>query len=148
MTYFPFDPATFRWEGVADRAYKDDPGVARGMAWQGISRNTLARGAFEVRYFEVAPGGFSSLEKHAHEHAVICVRGARAGAGRRRGARAAAVRPRPQSGPWVPHRWVNAGDEPFGFLCSVDGERDKPAPLSDEEWEALRANPLTAPFAH
>jgi hypothetical protein len=43
---------------------------------------------------------------------------------------------------------VNAGDEPFGFLCSVDGERDRPAPLSDEEWEALRANPLTAPFAH
>ena len=45
------------------------------MAWQGISRNTLARGSFEVRYFEVAPGGFSSLEKHAHEHAVVCVRG-------------------------------------------------------------------------
>ena len=99
-----------------------------------------------MRYFEVAPGGFSSLEKHAHEHAVICVRGA----GRRWSAARCTSCGRSTScgGPWVPHRWVNAGDEPFGFLCSVDGERDKPAPLSDEEWEALRANPLTAPFAH
>ena len=147
MTYFPFDPATFRWEGVADRAYKDDPGVARGMAWQGISRNTLARGSFEVRYFEIAPGGFSSLEKHAHEHAVICVRGLGQALV---GGEVHELRPFDlvRSGPWAPHRWVNAGDEPFGFLCSVDGERDKPVPLSDEEWAALLADPVTAPFAH
>jgi quercetin dioxygenase-like cupin family protein len=147
MTYFGFDPATFRWEGVPDRAYKDDPGVARGMAWQGISRTTLMRGSFEVRYFEIAPGGFSSLEKHAHEHAVVCVRG------RGQALVGGAVHElRPldlvRSGPWAPHRWVNAGDEPFGFLCTVDGERDRPAPLDDAEWAALRANPLTAPFAH
>jgi len=48
--------------------------------------------------------------------------------------------------PLVPHRWVNPYSEPFGFLCTVDAERDKPQPVSDEEWDALRANPETAPY--
>jgi quercetin dioxygenase-like cupin family protein len=147
MTYFPFDPTAFRWDGVPERAYKDEPGAARGMAWRGIARHTLVHGSFELRYFELAPGGFSSLEKHAHEHAVICVRGegsALVGSG------VVALRPLDlvRSGPWEPHRWANAGDEPFGFLCTVDGERDRPAPLSDEEWAALLADRRTAPFAH
>ena len=46
--------------------------------------------------------------------------------------------------PSTAHRWVNAGDEPWGFLCTVDAERDRP--LDDAEWEALKANPATAPF--
>src|SRR3954471_3435858 len=65
----------FAWEGVVARPYKDEPGTARGMGWRGIARATLVRGPFEVRYFEIAPGGFSSLEKHAHEHCVFAVRG-------------------------------------------------------------------------
>jgi quercetin dioxygenase-like cupin family protein len=48
--------------------------------------------------------------------------------------------------PLIPHRWVNEGAEPFGFLCTVDSERDRPAPLDDDEWEALRRNPATAPY--
>jgi mannose-6-phosphate isomerase-like protein (cupin superfamily) len=50
--------------------------------------------------------------------------------------------------PFAPHRWVNTGDEPFGFVCTVEGERDRPQPLDDTEWEALRADPRTAPFVH
>ena len=41
---------------------------------------------------------------------------------------------------------MNAGDEPWGFLCTVDAERDRPQPLDDAEWEALKADPATAPF--
>jgi S-methyl-1-thioxylulose 5-phosphate methylthiotransferase len=140
-----FDPGAFRWEGITARPYKDDPGSARGMGWRGISRHTLAREAFEVRYFEIAPGGFSSLEKHAHVQVVVAVRGrGRALIGRD------VVDLAPldlvQTPPFAPHRWVNAGDEPFGFVCTVDGERDAPQPLDDAEWEALRADPRTAPF--
>jgi quercetin dioxygenase-like cupin family protein len=140
-----FDPAAFRWEGVEPRAYKDAPGGARGMAWRGISRQTLARGAFELRYFEIAPGGFSSLEKHEHVQVVVAARGrGRALIGRE------VVELAPfdvvETPPLAPHRWVNAGDEPFGFLCTVEGERDAPQPLDDAEWEALRADPNTAPF--
>ena len=53
-----------------------------------------------------------------------------------------------QTPPVAPHRWVNAGEEPFGFLCTVDAERDPPRPVSDAEWEALAADPRTAPFVH
>jgi quercetin dioxygenase-like cupin family protein len=140
-----FDPAAFRWEGLAPRAYKDEPGTAHGMAWRGIARTTLRRGVFEVRYFELAPGGFSSLEKHAHEHVVFAVRGA----GRALvGSEVVELHPLDlvETGPFVPHRWTNPGDEPFGFLCTVTGERDRPQPLSDDEWDALRADPRTAPF--
>jgi quercetin dioxygenase-like cupin family protein len=148
----PFDPETFRWEGVAPRAYKDDPGTARGMAWQGLTRTTLVRApeagvSFEVRYFEIAPGGFSSLEKHAHVHVVFAARGS----GRALiGDQVVELSPLDlvETPPFAPHRWVNAGDEPFGFICTVEGERDRPQPLDDAEWEALRADPRTAPFVH
>ena len=147
MAKYRFDPAAFRWAGVEPRPYKDEPGAARGMAWQGISRTTLVRGAFEVRYFELAPGGYSSLERHAHEHAVFAARGH----GRALiGDEVVELFPLDlvQTGPFVPHRWVNAGTEPFGFLCTVDGERDRPRALDDAEWAALLARAETAAFVY
>ena len=48
--------------------------------------------------------------------------------------------------PMTPHRWLNAGSEPFGFLCTVDRDRDRPQPVSDAEWPALRAQPATSPY--
>src|SRR5690242_1232604 len=120
-----FDPSAFRWEGIEARTYKDEPGSARGMAWQGISRHTLVRGAFEVRYFELAPGGFSSLERHEHVHAVVCVRGR----GRALlGSEVVDLSPfdLAETAAWEPHRWTAPFEEPFGFLCTVEGERDEP----------------------
>jgi quercetin dioxygenase-like cupin family protein len=121
------------------------------MGWRGIRRHTLARPAelpagFELRYFELEPGGYSSLEKHVHAHLVVALRGAgRALIGD------TVVDCAPFDAlhvpPLTPHRWLNESSEPFGFLCTVDAERDRPAPLDDEEWEALRANPATAPYA-
>jgi quercetin dioxygenase-like cupin family protein len=140
-----FDPATFRWEGAAIRAYKDEPGAARGMGWQGVSRTTLVREPVELRYFEIAPGGFSSLEKHAHVQVVTAVRGR----GRALiGSEVVELAPLDvvETPPWAPHRWMSVGDEPFGFLCTVEPERDRPQPLDDAEWAALCADPRTAAF--
>lgn len=146
-----FDPARFRWEGVEPRAYKFSLGDARGMGWRGVLRFTLGGPpelptAFELRYFELQPGGYSSLEKHRHVHLIVAVRGrGRALVGRR------VVDLQPLDvlyvPPLTPHRWINEGDEPFGFLCPVDADRDPPQPVSDEEWEALRSDPETAPYA-
>src|SRR5689334_15334447 len=64
----------FRWEGVELRPYKED-GAA---AFQAISRQVLfAEAALgcELRYFEIAPGGHSTLERHAHVHAVVILQG-------------------------------------------------------------------------
>jgi quercetin dioxygenase-like cupin family protein len=120
------------------------------MGWQGITRHTLARpaelpAAFEVRYFELEPGGYSSLEKHRHAHIVVVLRGAgRALIGER------VVDCVPfdtlHVPPMTPHRWLNESTESFGFLCTVDADRDRPAPLDDDEWNALLANPATASY--
>ncbi len=145
-----FDPSTFSWKGVERREYKPLGDEGRGMGWRGVTRHTIGRpdelpAAFELRYFELEPGGYSSLEKHAHAHIVVAFRGA----GRALiGDRVLDCVPFDalQVSPWTPHRWINEGLEPFGFLCTVDADRDRPAPLDDLEWEALLANPATAPY--
>jgi quercetin dioxygenase-like cupin family protein len=118
----------FRWEGVATQQYK-----APADHWCGITRSVLFGGqgdstAFEVRYFEIAPGGFSSLESHAHEHAVIVLRG--------RGevrlgdeTHALAFGDSVYVAPHEVHQFRNSSSEPasepFGFLCIVDAQRDR-----------------------
>jgi quercetin dioxygenase-like cupin family protein len=151
VAWIAFDPDSFRWAGVEERAYKFSPGKERGMGWKDVTRHTLLDpkslpATFELRYFELAPGGYSSMEKHAHVHYVVAVRGeGRALVGDR------IVDLTPLDAlyvpPLTPHRWCNEGAEPFGFLCTVDAERDRPQPLDDAEWEVLRANPATAPYA-
>jgi quercetin dioxygenase-like cupin family protein len=148
--HLPFDAERFRWQGVEERDYKESEGKRRGMGWRGLTRHTLVPGGsvaagFEQRYFEIAPGGYSSLEKHEHVHVVVTLRGkGRVLVGDRVVELGhMEVLEIPSS---AAHRWVNAGDEPWGFLCTVDVERDRPQPLDDAEWEALRADPATAPF--
>ena len=146
----PFDPVHFRWRGVETQAYKFALGDQRGMGWRDISRFILAGppvvpSHFELRYFELAPGGYSSLEQHAHVHCIVVLRGH----GKALVAReiialepldALFVPPR------TPHRWINDGEDPFGFLCPVDAPRDSPVPIDDEAWERLRTHDPTAPY--
>src|SRR5688572_29049504 len=117
----------FEWQDVPLDAYK-----ATTEYWQGITRRELAgkRGesqCFHVRYFEIAPGGFSSLEKHEHEHVVIPMRGGgevqfgsyiyRVGFG-----------DVVYIAPGDTHQFRNSAEsaEPFGFLCIVNADRDIP----------------------
>jgi quercetin dioxygenase-like cupin family protein len=115
----------FAWDGVEPREYKDNPG-----SWQGVVKHVLAKPAsakFEARYFEVAPGGFTSLETHEHAHVVIVVRGAglvdlddeQLHLG---------MLDVVEVGPYEKHQFINEGSAPFGFLCIVDAERDRPTP--------------------
>ena len=65
----------FDWKDVPLEAYK-----ATAAEYKGITRRELAgkRGEttkFHVRYFEIEPGGYSTLEKHEHEHVVLPMRG-------------------------------------------------------------------------
>jgi quercetin dioxygenase-like cupin family protein len=144
-----FDPTAFRWADVEGQTYKLARGDERGMGWKGVTRHALASpailpAAFETRYFELEPGGYSSLEKHRHVHFVIVLRGSGLAL---IGDRVHEIEPfdAVYVPPLAPHRWLNAGQEPFGFLCTVDGERDQPSALDEDEWERLRSDPLTAP---
>jgi quercetin dioxygenase-like cupin family protein len=131
----------FHWDAVATERYKSEDG-----GWAALSRQVLvgARGEsapFEVRYFEIAPGGYSSLEKHRHEHVVICLRGAGE----------VLLGGELQSvgyldllylAPDEPHQLSNTGSEPFGFLCLVSRERDRPRPLDPEQLATLLASTI------
>jgi quercetin dioxygenase-like cupin family protein len=116
------------WEGIATQPYKREDG-----SWSGVTRQLLAGGAhspsaFELRYFELAPGGRSSHETHQHEHAVVVLRGSGevllAGA-----VHALRQGDLVRVAPGDPHQFRNTGNEPLGFLCVVDAARDRPTPL-------------------
>jgi len=60
----------YRWEGVEELPYKeDDRALFKSITRQVLFSDPELHG--ELRYFEVAPGGFSSLERHRHMHAVL-----------------------------------------------------------------------------
>jgi quercetin dioxygenase-like cupin family protein len=117
------------WSGVAIQDYK-----AAADHHCGVIRSVLVgeggeKSSFHVRYFEVVPGGFSTLERHDHEHFVLVLRGegvVRLGDGEHPLAFGDAVHV--ASG--EVHQLRNASaTEPFGFLCVVDAERDRPVPV-------------------
>ncbi len=131
----------YRWEGVEREVYKS--GYEEGRTWKGIVRQVLIgkqaeETSFHLRYFEIAPGGYSSLEKHAHTHVVIAVRGQGQVI---LGEVAYTLRPfdTVYVAPWMPHQFQAIGTEPFGFFCIVDAQRDRPTSLSPQEKMAARA---------
>ncbi|MBI1386992.1 MAG: cupin domain-containing protein [bacterium] len=125
VNHLPFNE--FRWEGRESEAYKDS---SSDLPFKNVSRCELIgkhgeNTAYDLRYFEIGPGGFSSLEKHNHTHTVICVRGEGVlmlGDERieLKHLDTAYVKP------MQVHQLRNESDEPFGFFCIVDHERDQP----------------------
>jgi ribulose-bisphosphate carboxylase large chain len=125
-----FSP-NFRWSGIELEPYK--LATHRGGDFRGASRQVLVgkrgeRVRFHVRYFELEPGGFTSLERHRHSHVVIGVRGR---GGVRVGARRYTLRPLDTIyiAPEQAHQLRAIGNAPFGFFCIVDARRDKPRPV-------------------
>ena len=136
--------ADFRWEGVDLLAYKDEGSAP----FKAITRQTLFRDPAlkgELRYFEMAPGGYSTLERHEHMHAVLILRGegeCLIGGEVYKIAANDLVTVAPLT--WHQFR-ANAG-RPLGFLCMVNAERDKPSQPSVQERSAMEANPRVARF--
>lgn len=134
----------FAWQGVERLAYKQDGDAP----FRDVSRQILFSRpdlAGELRYFEVGPGGHTTLERHGHVHAVVIVRGH----GRCLvGAQVSEIGPLDlvTIPGWTWHQFRAAPGEPLGFLCLVDATRDRPALPTAEELAALRASPEIAAF--
>jgi quercetin dioxygenase-like cupin family protein len=131
--------APFRWENVPVLAYKQDSGTH----FRGVTRQVLFDdgdpGGAQLRYFEIAPGGHSTLERHDHVHSVMIIRGrghALVGREIHRLATNDLVRVPPQT--W--HQFRATAEEPLGFLCLVRSERDRPQHPTAGELAALRAD--------
>jgi mannose-6-phosphate isomerase-like protein (cupin superfamily) len=134
----------FRWEDVPLEPYKEE-----GSAFRDVSRQLLfghGEGLVsDLRYFEVGPGGHTTLERHEHAHAVVVLRG---------GGRVL-VDPeireiRPFDLVHVPsltwHQFRASDEEPLGFLCVADGGRDRPRRPTGVELEELRRRAEVAAF--
>ena len=121
----------FRWNRIARERYKPF-----GSEWSGITRRTLIgnpgeSAKFHLRYFEIAPGGYSSFETHRHEHVVIGIRGQGiciAGNKKHRTGYLDMLYIRPGE----PHQLKNPFNEPFGFFCMVNAKRDRPKILKQK----------------
>lgn len=99
----------------------------------------------ELRYFEMAADGFSTLERHAHAHAVMILRG--------RGhcligSEVKLVETHDLI--WVPawtwHQFRATRGEPLGFLCMVNARRDKPQLPNEQELSAMATDSVLAAF--
>ena len=134
----------YRWEGVDELPYKEDGrALFKSVTRQVLFSDPGLRG--ELRYFEVAPGGFSTLERHRHMHAVLVLRG------RGHCLVGAEVRPIETRDlvtvpPMTWHQFRATAGEPLGFLCMVNAARDKPQLPSAEELAMLRRDAKIAAF--
>jgi quercetin dioxygenase-like cupin family protein len=129
------------WPALPVREYKDRPelfrDVTRRVLLGGAAGDPAAGGdlAFELRYFEIAPGGHSTLEHHRHPHAVVVITGrgeVRLGADRHEIEPFDVV----YVAPGEAHQFLASRGEPLGFLCVVDRERDRPIPLAEGDGES------------
>ena len=127
-------PEDWTWERIPQEMYKQDGGSFKGCSRFELLGKRGESTVFHVRYFEVEPGGWTTLEHHRHEHAVIGVRG----------------EGEIQLGPHVypvgvgDAAYTAPGDthqlrnppgehrEPFGFICVVAADRDRPVEVDPE----------------
>ena len=134
----------YRWDGVELLRYKDEGSVPfRDVTRQTLFRRPDMRG--ELRYFEVAPAGYSTLERHEHVHAVMILRGAgQVLVGQQ--VFQVSTFDLVTVPPLTWHQFRAGANSPLGFLCMVDAERDKPQLPSGRDLEEMRANLAVARF--
>ena len=114
-----------RWQGVKTDKYKTDA-----SHWSMVLRRVLIgdngeKTKFHLRYFEIAPGGFTSLEYHKHSHVVVGITGKGICLINNKKHKIGFL-DTVYIGPNTVHNLQNPHDEPFGFFCIVDAKRDRP----------------------
>ena len=136
--------ADYRWDGVEERPYKeDDRALFKSITRQVLFADSELQG--ELRYFEVAPGGHTTLERHEHAHAVVVERGrGRCLVGER--VYDVAEHDLVHVPPLTWHQFQAGENEPLGFLCMVNATRDRPQLPTTKDLDNLRANPAVAAF--
>ena len=132
----------FSWKGGEKKVYKTET-----QNFKDIHRYTLLGEEFkelnsETRYFEIQPGGYSSLEYHRHPHSVVIIRGS--------GSVILNNELKEISSfdvvyisPETIHQFHADNDEPLGFICMVDRYRDRPSvPDEDKITEVIKSQKI------
>jgi quercetin dioxygenase-like cupin family protein len=134
----------YRWEGVNTLPYKqDDRALFKSITRQVLFADPQLHA--ELRYFEIEPGGYSTLERHEHLHAVLILRGhGHCLVGKE--VRAVELRDLITVPPLTWHQFRASADQPLGFLCMVNAVRDKPQLPSAEDLAQLKSDEKIAAF--
>jgi mannose-6-phosphate isomerase-like protein (cupin superfamily) len=137
-------PGGFRWDAVAHMPYKQEGSAP----FKDVSRQVLFQEpdmGCELRYFEMDAGGYSTLERHEHAHAVMILRGH---GHCLLGDAVVTVKPFDlvTIPSWTWHQFRATQGEPLGFLCMVNQQRDRPQLPNEQELAALKSVPAIARF--
>jgi quercetin dioxygenase-like cupin family protein len=134
----------FKWDRSDVLKYKE-----KGNHFKDITRQMLYPGRPELpvqmRYFEIAPGGHSTLERHHHVHMVMAIRGSGevlVGNEIQKLDSFDLVEIPPKT--W--HQFRATFGETFGFLCLVQIERDRPELPTVDDLAQLNKDPKIAGF--
>ena len=134
----------YKWENVPVLAYKEDTNC-----FKNITRQILLDGVPELpcqlRYFEIDPGGHSTLEQHEHVHFVVIFRGQGTVLV---GKELQSVQEKDviEIPPFAWHQFQATSDSPLGFLCLVNLQRDRPKLPTAEDLAALKQDSDIAAF--
>lgn len=123
--HFAGDNNNLDWEDVSVRDYGSQPPKVVGATRRILIGTDEAAESFHMRYFEVQPGGYTSLDQHAHDHGVMIMRGT---------ARLCLGDDQSETHEltygdviYIPgnerHQFFCVGEEPMGFLCVVPAKR-------------------------
>jgi quercetin dioxygenase-like cupin family protein len=141
---FRAQSAPMRWQDVELAEYKR----AEEAPFRDVTRQVLFDHPMlscQLRYFEVAPGGHTTLERHEHVHAVVIARGSgRCLIGDR--LYDLAEHDLVHVPPLTWHQFQADKHAPLGFLCMVNTVRDRPQLPTAADLARLRANPVVAAF--
>ncbi len=133
-----------RWDGIDVLKYKET-----GTHFKDITRQVLFEPGDDIstqlRYFEIAPGGHSTFERHQHVHEVMIIRGTGqvlVGEELRTVQQHELIRIEPMT--W--HQFQASLGAPLGFLCLVNCERDRPQRPDEKQIAELQAHPVIGDF--
>lgn len=123
----------FTWEGVDKKDYKTETtnfkDICRfSLLGEGPDDHELN---MQTRYFEIKPGGYSSLEYHRHPHSVVIIRG-KGSVVLNNTVISISVNDVIFISPETVHQFHADKNDFLGFICIVDRYRDKPA-IPDED---------------
>ena len=134
----------YRWDDVDLLQYKEEGSAP----FKAITRQVLFHNPAlkcELRYFEMAAGGYSTLERHEHMHAVLILRGhGEVLIGNE--VKKISTNDLVTVDPMTWHQFRASADAAMGFLCMVNADRDRPQLPTEDELKAMKADPAIAAF--
>ena len=128
----------YRWPEVEPLIYKEHDTTFRSVTRRVLFDDDCEQNN-QVRYFEVAPGGWTTFEHHWHTHEVIVFRGsgtALVGSETRHVEQGDLVFV--DHDEW--HQFSATDGRPLGIICIVTVPRDRPVRPTAQDLEAIYAS--------